>query len=530
MAPVSIEQLFGTARMHHQAGRPQYAEALYRQILSIQPRHADAMSMLAIVLAQSGRAGEALTLAHQAVSLAPQSPVLHFNRGIVCAGADRLADAITSYRAAIALEPTLFEAHNNLANLLRKTGQLESAISSFRQAIALRPDSAATYFNLGNALQDLGNSNEAAAAYARAIALQPNHAEAHLNLGNILRMANQSALAAEHYRAALLAKPDFPEAQWSMGLHHLQQGRLEQGWPLFEARLRVPEFPVRRFREPIWDGSPLHGRRIVLHPEGGFGDAIQFFRFARLVHEQRGGRVLFLGPPELRRLFSIQPGIERYDVDGETIDPFDFHCPLLSLPLRFGTTIGTIPQVPYLEADPQLVEQWQRRLGPADGRMKIGLVWAGSQRNLNDVNRSMSMDQLAPLADIGGVRFIGLQKERWETPPAGMEIENFSSELTDYAQTAALAANLDLAICVDTSVAHLCGALGKPTWVPMCQPTEWRWLLEREDSPWYASMRLFRQPRAGDWETPMKRIAEALRARVGDFRQSGGKSYSEPLC
>ena len=513
MDPRTIQPFFDAARMSHQAGRLSEAEASYRQILSLLPQHADAMSMLGMLLLQMGRTQEALSLTRQAAAIAPRSPILQFNLGVVSASAEQLDEAIAAYRAAISTAPTLFEAHNNLGNALRKAGRLDEAIAAFRQAVALWPNSAQTHYNFGNALQDVGKTDEAADAYARAVSLRPDHAPAHLNLGNILRMANKTDEATEHYRAALAAQPDFPEAQWSMGLHHLQHGRFEQGWPLFEARLRVEQFPLRRIDGAIWDGSDLHGRRILIYPEGGFGDAIQFFRFARLVHEQRGGHVLFAGPPELKRLFSIQPGIEKYIADGEPLEPFDVHCPLLSLPLRFGTKIDTIPPAPYLHADPPLVEQWKRRLNPSDARMKIGLVWAGSPQNLNDINRSMSMEQLAPLAEIKGVRFIGLQKERWGTPPAGLEIENFSEQLSDYAETAALVSNLDMAICVDTSVAHLCGALGKPTWVPMCEPTEWRWLLEREDSPWYGSMRLFRQPRPGDWETPMRRIAEELKAK-----------------
>ena len=262
----------------------------------------------------------------------------------------------------------------------------------------------------------------------------------------------------------------------------------------------------RRFERPA-NSTPRRG---------GFGDTLQFIRFAKLVCELRTrGRVFVHCMPELKRLLTGNCGIEQVFGDDETPFEFDVHCPLLSLPLRFDTTLETIPaDVPYLQPDPAKAREWSERLGSVGGK-KIGLVWAGSAKHLNDVNRSIPLKQLTPLAEVPNLRIISLQKHRLDRPesetPAGLEIENYSDELHDFSDTAALISQLDLVIGVDTAVVHLAGGLGKPTWVLLSEPAEWRWLLNRSDSPWYPTMRLFRQPRAGDWEAAIKAMINALR-------------------
>lgn len=516
MAALTIQQAYELAAQQHRAGRLGPAESMYRQILSYQPDHADALSMLGLVACQQGNFAEALELTSRAAALHPASAIHHFNLGIVCAEAGKLDDSSAAYRRAVALQPDLFEAHNNLGNVLRKSGRLDEATVALRQALALRPASAPAHFNLGNVLCESGHTSEAADAFARTIELQPDHAEAHLNLGNLYKADGRLKEAAEHYQHAIRARPGYPEARWSLGLIRLQDGKFEEGWREYEARLQVKDFPVRRdFQQPMWDGSPLNGRRILLHPEGGFGDTLQFIRYVRLLREQRDGRVFVQCQAELKRLITGQNGIEMVFAGNEPLEPFDVHCPLLSLPHQFGTTLDSIPnQVPYLYADPKLVEQWKQRLGVSDDGMKIGLVWAGSARHLNDANRSMPIETVAPLHRIQRARFISLQKERLETPPAGVNFESYAQDVRDFADTAALIAQLDLVICVDTSVAHLAGAMGKPTWVLLPEPAEWRWLNGRSDSPWYPTVRLFRQPRAGDWDSVMNSVIEALQKKT----------------
>ncbi|HUB25741.1 MAG TPA: hypothetical protein VL992_09965, partial [Tepidisphaeraceae bacterium] len=255
-----------------------------------------------------------------------------------------------------------------------------------------------------------------------------------------------------------------------------------------------------------WDGSELAGRRILIHFEQGFGDAIQCIRYVPFIAE-RGGRVILAVPAEMKRLMQSVKYVEHLVTLSDPLPSYDIHCPIMSLPLAFKTTLQTIPaESPYLRSDPDLKRQWQSRL-PNDNRLKIGLAWAGRRRP--DPHRAVSPAELAPLADVTGVWFCSLQKPA-VSPPPGVQLADFADELRDFADTAALMENLDLIITIDTSIAHLAGALGKPTWVLLKDVPDWRWLLGREDSPWYPTMRLFRQTRRGDWESPVRRVRQAI--------------------
>jgi hypothetical protein len=291
-------------------------------------------------------------------------------------------------------------------------------------------------------------------------------------------------------------------------------GDYPNGWRGYETRWRIPEsFPPRDFRQPVWDGSDISGKTVLLHAEQGFGDTIQFCRYAPLVAE-RGATVIVECQPPLAALLQTLAGVKQVVPRGEPLPDFDLQCPLLGLPLRFGTTVETTPaRVPYLHADEQRVARWREKIGQGDG-LRVGIAWAGAAGYGNDQRRSLTLSSFAPLAQIEGIRWYSLQKgdaaKQAEHPRQGMHLFDFTSDLNDFADTAALIANLDLLICVDTAVAHLGGALGKPVWtmLPFCP--DWRWMLGREDSPWYPTMRLFRQPTRGDWLSVMQRIRGEL--------------------
>ena len=483
----------------HEAGRLHEAEQLYRQILAQQPEHAGAMQFLGVIANQVGRNDIAVGL----------------------------------IRRAIGLNPNVAEAYNNLGNALKDQGQLDEAIAAFRQALALNPNLPEAHNNLGSALKDQGQLDEAIAAYRQAIALRPTYADAHNNLGNALKDQGQLDEAVAAFRQAIALKPDYAEFHFNLSLSLLTSGDFQQGWEEHEWRWKCKEFPTpaRNFPQPQWDGCPLEGRTLLLHTEQGHGDAVQFIRYLPLV-EQRGGRIIIECQAELQRLIRPIAGRCQIVVSGQPLPIFDLHCPLLSLPRVFGTNLDNIPNnVPYLRADAEDAGRWQRRLADHSPLVKVGLGWAGSPAHRNDCNRSMKLATLAPLGQVPGARFFSLQKgeaaAETKTPPAGMELVDWTQELKDFADTAALIANLDLVIAVDTAVVHLAGAMGKPVWTLLPFVSDWRWLLERQDSPWYPSMRLFRQPRIGDWDGVITRVVEALSDWI-ETDQSELNTHSPP--
>jgi len=550
MTPLTIQQVFDLATQHHQAGRLQEAERLYRQVLARQPEHADAMHNLAVIALQVGRNDAAVEMIRRAIVLNPNHSEAHYNLGTALQNKGQLDEAIAAFRQAIALNPNLPEAHNNLGNALKDKeqfdeaiaayrqaislspnfpeahnnlgvalkdkGQLDEAIAACRRAIALRPNYAEAHYNLGNALKEKGQPDEAIAAYRRAIALNPKLPEAHSNLGNALKDKGQLDEATIAYRQATALGPNLPEGHHNLSLSLLARGEFQQGWEEYEWRWKCKDFPspARNFVQPQWDGCPLEDRTVLLHTEQGLGDAIQFIRYLPLV-AQRGGRIILECQAELQRLFQTIAGSCQIVARGQPLPAFDLHCPLQSLPRVFGTNLANIPNiVPYLHADAEDARRWQHRLASHSPNVRVGLAWAGSPTHKNDRNRSIKLARLAPLGQAPGVRFFSLQKgeaaAEAKTPPPGMELVDWTEELKDFADTAALIDNLDLVIAVDTAVVHLAGAMGKLVWTLLPFVADWRWLLERQDSPWYPTMRLFRQPRIGDWDSVVTRVVEAL--------------------
>jgi tetratricopeptide (TPR) repeat protein len=489
------------------------AIAAYRQAIALRPNYAEAHSNLGSALREKGQLDDAIAAYCQAIVLRPDYTEAHNNLGNALRDRGQLDEAIAAYRQAIALMPHYVEAYNNLGAALAGNGQFDEAVAAFRQAIALRPDLPEAHSNLGNALRDNDQLNDAIAAYHQAIALRPNYAEALTNLGISLADKGELDDAIIAYRRAIQLKPDAADIHWDLAFLLLSMGRFAEGWEEFEWRLKDETKRLRRdFSAPQWNGEALAGKTLLLHAEGGFGDAFQFVRYVPLLRG-RAAKMILECDSALVRLFSDLPGIDEIIARGQALPAFDYHIPLQSLPRLFKTDLTNIPNaVPYLKVQPENQASWKARV-KNDGRLKVGLVWAGSPRaKISDDLRTRGLDVFAPLGQMPNVRFFSLQKgpESNLARPPGLEMTDFTRDLNDFADTAALIENLDLVISVDTSVAHLAGALAKPVWVLIPFSSDFRWLMDRTDSPWYPTMRLFRQKQRNDWQGVVAEMADAL--------------------
>jgi len=364
---------------------------------------------------------------------------------------------------------------------------------------------------------------ETVAAFQRAVELKADYVFAHCDLGVALMEAGRLAEAVAAFEAAMALAPGFAPARTQHAMTLLLRGDFERGWPEYEWRWRTEGFtpPRRELTQPMWDGREFAGRTLLLHAEQGYGDTIQFVRYAPMV-AQRGGRVLLEAPAKLTRLLRGLPGVAQVIPAGAALPAFDLRCALMSLPGVFKTTLSSIPApVQYLKADEGLAASWANRLGKSAG-LRVGIVWAGRRSHVGDFNRSIKLAALAPLAGVAGVRFFSLQKDdtagEANHPPEGMNLIDLTADLTDFADTAAVISQMDVIISVDTAVAHLAGALGKPVWVMLPFLPDWRWLLNRDDSPWYPTMRLFRQKMPEQWSEVVASVAAAL----GDLQGGRG--------
>nr|WP_256367306.1 tetratricopeptide repeat protein [Acidisphaera sp. S103] len=503
-------------------GRNDLAIGCFHEALRLRPDFVDPLYSLIAVLRGSGRTREAIAPLRQVVALRPAD----------VDGLEALASALTEvgawteaerhYQAALRIDPERFSAVQGLAETLRLAGQMDEAEMLCRRLLDEYPGSAETHNNLANVVHQIGRHDEAISLYRRALELKPDLVVAHVNLGNVLKDTRAMAAAEASYRSALTLDPDNADAHVGLGALLLRTGRLTEGWPEQEWRFRGTwrfiSFPERKLGRPRWNGEALGGRTLLLHAEQGFGDSIQFCRYIAGI--PRDGRVVLEVPKALVTLMAGLDGIDTIVAYGDVLPHFDLHCPLLSLPLVAGTTLATIPAtVPYLRADHGLMAAWARRLEPLAG-LRAGLVWGGNPRYPNDRWRSATLAQLAPLASVAGVTFVSLQKgppaTQAATPPAGMVLHDWTEELQDFSETAALIDALDLVISTDTSVPHLAGALGKPVWLLSSYDACWRWLLNRDDSPWYPTLRQFRQRRLGNWQAPVDDLRAALQAAVRD--------------
>jgi Flp pilus assembly protein TadD len=551
----ATEELLDQGLEHHQAGRPAEAERLYREVLRANPMHADALHLLGLVHHQRGEHETAIDHIRRALTVRPASDVIWANLGTVYyalgrnreaadaareavrLNADRakghfvlgcalkalgdLDGAAASFRRAIELDPNSGQAHNNLGATLREQGKLVEAANSFQYVLNTQPDSAAAHSNLAAVLHEQGKGDEAAQSAQKALGIDPRHAAAHNNLGVGLREQEKPADAVASFQKALAVNPNYADAHMNLGITLLQRGDFEAGWRHYEWRwqTRGKTFQPRTFSQPAWDGGPLEGRSLLVYAEQGLGDTLQFVRYAPLL-QRRGGRVIFECQKPLWPLLTSCPGIDHLVAKGEALPPFDCHVPLLSVPGLLGTHAGNIPaDVPYLSARPDLVRSWRDRLADCAG-LKVGICWKGSAAYAGDRQRSVALAELAALAAVPGVSLISLQKGPGEEQlaDAGFPVRSLGPDFDEangaFMDTAAVVKNLDLVIAADTAVAHLAGALAAPVWVFLARVPDWRWMLDREDSPWYPTARLFRQDQAGEWGPVVRRLAAALRERL----------------
>jgi tetratricopeptide (TPR) repeat protein len=531
------------------------ALASYDRALELWPGYAEALLGRGNALKELNRFEAALASYDRALALRPGLPEAHADRGNVLHALKRFEEALASYDRALALRPDLAEAHANRGSALHELKRFEEALASHDRALALRPDYAEARYNRGNAHHALKRFEEALADYERALALRPDYVEALANRGITLHELKRFAEALEccdrahavrpdyaeafvnrgvtlhelkrfdealaSYDRALALRPDYAQAHYNEAVCRMLTGDFDRGWQKLEWGWDTEQLKnlKREFSQPLWLGSDeIAGKTVLLHGVHGFGDTIQFCRYVPNVVE-RGARVILEVQEPLRELMGTLPGGAQIVSRGEPLPDFDLHCPLLSLPLALGTRLATIPaQTPYLRASPQAVMDWNARLGPRQ-RPKIGLAWSGRAEHNNDHNRSMRLNTLlSPLAGIDAT-YVSLQREvREDYAPVlqgRSDILHFGEELKSYADTAALIANLDLVICVDTSVAHLAGALAKPVWILLPFIPDWRWLLDREDSPWYPTARLFRQDETRGWDSVMARVRAVLDHHLG---------------
>lgn len=524
VAATAVPELLAEAARLHRAGRIDQAEALYRRIISINPRHPDALHLLGLVRHGRGDQRAALALIDQAISVRPDVAAFHVSRGAVLMASRQPQDAADAGRRALALDPANAEACNMLGNALTGMGEAGCAVAFYRQAIRLRPAYAEAHNNLGSALRALDQPDDAETALREALRLRPAYASALANLGLVLQDQRRWSEALDCFDRALAADPAHATAHGNRALLLLLLGRLAEGFAEYEWRWRMPGFstPLRDFRQPRWGGGALAARTLFVHAEQGLGSAIQFARFV-LAAVGRGGPVILECQRPLERLFRQSLAAPAgpaaaVTVKGEALPEFDTHAPLMSLPHLLGTTLETVPaEVPYLRPHEDDRAKWQARLSAA-ARPRIGLTWAGNPEHENDRNRSMPASALAPLIEGASGSFFSLQvpagpADLARLPPG--RVTDLAPDLHDFAETAAAIHSLDLVISVDTAVAHLAGALARPVWLLLPHLPEWRWMLDRPDTPWYPTMRLFRQAAAGDWGSVVASVTVELQGGRG---------------
>ncbi|MBA9897257.1 tetratricopeptide repeat protein [Burkholderia cepacia] len=518
LRPGSADALFLRGVAYLDLHDPEYALADFNAAIAASPTFVDAIFNSSVALEQLGRHEEALMRCDRALAIDPRHARSLANRGNAASHLGRFTDAVDSYARALEVEPGSTGVLCNYASALMRVARHDDAHEMCDRALALDPHYAPASFTRARVRLETHRYDDALDDLARVIAATPRDKLAHFHRGSALRALRRHEDALHAYAEAIDIDPDYALAHCMRAFLCLSIGDFEAGWAEYEWRWRDSQLDGSRrdFAQPRWThGTPLDGQTILLYPEQGLGDTLQFCRYVPLV-KALGARVVVEAPVELKALFATLDGIDVLVARGDPLPPFDLHCPLLSLPLEFRTDLASIPaRVPYLRADPERVEHWCARLGESD-RPRIGLVWSGNPLHLNDRNRSITLADLLPLLD-DRYEWISLQKViRDEDRPVldASPIRFVGDELTDFAETAALTEAMDAVISVDTSVAHLAGALGRPLAVMLPHTPDFRWLLDRDDSPWYPGARLFRQPEGGQWAPVVERLRDALPALV----------------
>jgi tetratricopeptide (TPR) repeat protein len=486
-APADVDSLLEKAFELHRAGKIAQAAAGYKNILKIAPNNVDAVHLMGLALRAYGR--------------------------------DQ--DAEIMFRRTVVLNPKFADAYYNLGNACFAQGKFRKSIDAYEKAAALQPENAVIQFNLGNAYRDLGDPDEAAAAFRRAIALKDDYIDAWHNLANVLKDGGFLKQAIECYRATLKLDPKLAEANYNLAILLLLASDMPRGFDLYEWRHQIPGLaaPNRDFGKPQWLGKPIKGRTILIHAEQGFGDTIQFSRYLPLVAE-RGAKVVVECQPSLAGLVRRIPGVSVVVETGKPLPDFDLHCPIPSLPRAFRTTRDDIPAKPvYLEANPLAVKEWRTRLNKDGAMFRIGLVWSGNpQHGGGDAQRALAVRELMILPQLPQIRYYSLQRGQAERELVetglGNVVPNLAPQIDDFDDLAGALSGMDLLLAIDSAPAHLAAALGKPVWLIVPNSPDWRWTLMGESTPWYPSMRLFRQKERGEWAPLMTHIAAEMLALV----------------
>jgi tetratricopeptide (TPR) repeat protein len=514
---VGIAMNLGTALL--KLNRLPEAGAVYEQVIRAKPDFAEAWANVAVVLAELRRLEDAERANRRAIQLKPQFAMPYQNLGTVLRDMGRLSEAEQVLKQGLAIEPNRPEMLARLALVYLSLGltdrsKNQEAIDVLRRALAVQPNHPYVLSNLGVALARLGRPQEAVPYHEQALQVHPNFPAGMMNLGVALRSLGRFDEARSWFERALALEPNNPALHQNHAMELLIAGEWEQGFDEYERRLEEKSIFVRTWPKPRWDGTDPAGRTILLAGEQGIGETIDLVRYAPLL-AQRGARVVMEVQEPIVSLIARVSGVSEVIAQGQNLPEHDFYSYLPSLPHLFHTTPQTVPAaVPYLSADPARAESWRQKLAEYGNDLKVGLVWGGSAHHRSDIHRSMLLVEFAPLAEVKGVRFFSLQTgpqaSQVLSAPREMQLVDLGKSLTSFEETAAALANLDLLITVDTAIAHLAGAMGRPVWNLLAVAPDWRWLLNRSDTPWYPTMRLFRQPSYGDWAGAMQQVKREL--------------------
>jgi tetratricopeptide (TPR) repeat protein len=527
--PDHAEAHYDLGCLHHRRHDLPNAIACYRRAATLQPDCFEFHFNLAAALFQSDQLTEAAESYRQATRIRPDDADAHYSLGVALQTLGDESSAMQAYVSALRINPDFPRALSNLGALCVDMGDPQTAEGLLRRSIALDAVHATAHCNLGGALVKLGDNAGAVESFRSALAIDPTHNLTLCNLGTFLNTTlDDSEGAIQCYRIALAAHPDSQSARFHLSLQDLASGDFAAGWRGYESRWYRPEFRNTRpdRLQPQWRGEDIRGSRILIYREQGLGDTLQFARYIPMV-AALGAEVVFrVQPPLVRLLSSIQsPAITVVSAESNEGSDAEWQCPLLSLPLAFDTQLASIPRdVPYLRAE---AAAWTQRLS-ADG-LRVGLAWAGNPKHTRDRQRSIALDRLAKLTRLPGVTFYSLQKgpAAQDLAASSLPIVDLAGQIEDFADTAAIVANLDLVICVDTAVAHLAGGLGKPVWLLVPHVSDWRWLKDRSDSPWYPTMRLFRQPAIDQWSQVLEQVGQELEALSNTQHPSAAFSFPE---
>jgi tetratricopeptide (TPR) repeat protein len=519
--PTQEDFRYNLANLMFKQGNLDEASSYLRSILLINPNHAGCYFSLANILVEQNKLDEAIVNYRNVLQLDPNHPLTHFKLGNALAKQDKSLEAMASYQNAIQLHPNYADAYYNLGVILRKAERFDEAIAAYQKVIQIEPNRCEAYFSLGNVYLDLDKFEDAIINYQSAIQLNPNYAEAFNTLGTVYRLQKRFDEAIAYIEKAIALSPNYAEAHFNLGTALLLMGDMQQGFAEFEYRRNIKDFAktLPSFTQPQWDGSPLEGKTILLHSDAALGDTIQTIRYIPQI-VACGGRIVLNCLPGFERLLQNMSGIDRIIPKGEALPKFDVYAPLLSLPYILGTTLQTIPaQIPYIFS-PEGVDITLP--SGSSQTLKVGLVWAsGDRRGSFDLKKfyqtkSFSPSMFEQIISIPNTRFYSLQVGQNATDIRLLgehsNVIDLSHKIQDFADTAAIINQLDLVISVDTAVAHLAGAMAKPVWVLLPFTPDWRWMIDREDSPWYPTMRLFCQAKLGDWEGVLQRVHDSLQS------------------